>query len=138
MDLASLMLETRVVAPNSTVCYDIPTTEICPLGIRFIWPRASSDRSCSCPVHNGSGGRMAFQNCVPCLSEITPRLKENGSICFVTSRNETVVHFECSNDEFCIYDCPYNERCTVGECFINNVLASHKVVIQGKNECRAK
>ena len=123
------------MAPNATVCYNIPSTDICPYGIRFLWPRAHSEFSCSCPVHNSSDGNTVFNDCIPCESEITPQFLENGSICFSAPRNETVVHFECSNNELCIFECSGEQPCIESECFIRTVLASHKVITSGKQPC---
>jgi hypothetical protein len=130
MFIASPVLETRLTTSNTTVCYDIPSTDICPYGIRFLWPKINSNISCSCPVHNSSDGIMVFGDCVPCESAITPLIMENGSICFSAPTTTIAVHFECLNNELCIYEC--NEQCTEGDCFIRNILASHRVIIAGK------
>jgi hypothetical protein len=78
---------------------------------------------------------MVFNNCTmyqDCQSEIKPQLIANGSICFWAPRFEVVVHFECSNNEFCFYECHSDEHCIRGECFIRTLLASHRLLITGK------
>ena len=131
--LASPAIETTIASPNTRLCYNIPSTDICPYGIRFLWPRARSEFSCSCPVHNSSDGNTVFGDCISCESEITPQSMANGSICFSAPSNELVVHFECLDNELCIFECSGDERCIEGECFIRTLLKSHKVIAPGNS-----
>ena len=125
---ASRALETRTLAPNMKACYSIPSTNICPLSIRVIWPRSSPDLSCACPVYNSSAGGRAFEACQQSCpdSGYETMFVSNGSVCFVTSINQTIVHYECSSS-IC--------SSTGGECVavVNTMLASHMILIAGKD-----
>ena len=127
LSIVSERRETRVLAPNSTTCYDIPTTDICTTSLSLVWPQNLTSRvSCICPIYNSSSGRSVFERC-GCLgnsNNIVPRFSENGSICFSdenSSLNGTAVHFQCTTDP-CLEDC-----------FIITILSTHRIIISGMN-----
>ena len=119
--------ETRVLAPNSTTCYDIPVTDICPFSLGVLWPKYfDSEESCFCNVYNSSAGRMIFEKC-SCFSDgtadIVPHFSENGSICFSdqnSNLNGTAVHFQCVTDP-----------CQFEDCFIRTIISTYRIIISG-------
>ena len=122
--IGHLILDTRVISPNSYACYDIPSPDMCSVtSLRFVWLDTSTDTDCVCPVHNSSDGRAAFMAC-DCirhsLSDIVPRLMENGSICVSTPLGRTVVYYVCTNDS-----------CGTPDCYISTILESHIIILEG-------
>ena len=117
--------ETRVLTPNSTTCYDIPTTDFCSAGLSLVLPQSfDSKNSCFCPIYNSSEGRKIFESC-GCLKDfkVVPHFSENGSICFSDqnfSLNDTTVYFQCATDP-----------CVLEDCFIITILSTYRIMISG-------
>ena len=110
-------LQTRVVAANSTVCFDIPM-EISCTNVVIVFPG-----NCLCPLQNSSRGRSLFLQCA-CLdtSGLAPELADNGSICFQVSPNDTLIRYLCSAQQ---------QECGQNQCFLRTILESHRIIIPG-------
>ena len=124
--LASRDRQTRVVAPNSTACYDIPTTQLC-TSLTFVLALDNGIDSTFCPIHNSTLGWSAFRSCIDRLeSGPKPYIFSNGSVCFIDPRNQTIFHFQCST-----------EPCS-DSCFVRTIISSQRIIIAGSYLAQVK
>ena len=110
----------RVLAPNSTACFNIPQTDICEV-LTFVQAQNQENPGVVCPLFDSTVGSMIFQSCAGRLqANPVPYIATNGIVCLNATVNETTIHFQCTIDP-----------CVIDSCLTNVIIWSHRIIIAG-------
>ena len=110
---------------SSSTCFSLPETDVCSSSLNFIWPARAEGRSCVCPVHNSSAGRLVFESCVEGCSNavVTPTLTKNGRLCVPHESRSLQFHFVCSTE-------PCGDT---NPCFVQTIIATSAFIDMDDN-----